>query len=509
MATRLTQTVASGPNPPCNAAGSSNSRWGWLLAASALLLVADGRNTIALAAWLAPALLLRFVRLERPLRGLALAYLALAILRGIAYRGMTPIPGIFYYVFLAISTISALLPYVADRLLARRLPAFAGSLVFPCTLVVTQFIYAHGPHGSWGTIAYSQTANLPLLQLLSVTGLWGIDFLIGWFASSVNQALESPRSLRPLAAFTALLLTVLLAGGARLAFFPPSSATVRVASLSPAKDGPPSNPSLLDRIVHQQATENERAQFRAASATARDNLLARSDQQAAAGAKILLWSETAVYLLAEDEPALLTKARALAAKDHIYLGLALGTWTPGALYPLENKLVLLDPSGTVAWQFLKARPTPGPEAANARPSDGRLRQLGTPYGRLMGAICFDTDFPPLMAQAGAAHADIVLSPAADWVAIDPRHTEIASFRAIEQGFNLLRQTNNGLSAAYDYQGHQLAQMDEFHATQLTLVAQLPIRGARTLYARFGDWLAWLSIAALVALLFQALRKRSA
>jgi apolipoprotein N-acyltransferase len=509
MATRLTESIATAPNPPCNAPGSSNSRWGWLLAASALLLVADGRNTIALAAWLAPALLLRFVRLERPLRGLALAYLALAILRGIAYRGMAPIPGIFYFVFLAISTISALLPYVADRLLARRLPTFAGSLVFPCTLVVTQFVYAHGPHGSWGTIAYSQTGNLPLLQLLSVTGLWGIDFLIGWFASSVNQALESPRSLRPLAAFTALLLTVLLAGGARLAFFPPSSATVRVASLSPAKDGPPSDPSLLDRIVHQHATENERAQFRAASATASDNLLARSEQQAAAGAKILLWSETAVYLLAEDEPALLTKARALAAKDHIYLGLALGTWTPGSPRPLENKLVLLDPSGTVVWQFLKARPTPGPEAANARPSDGRLRQLGTPYGRLMGAICFDTDFPPLMAQAGAAHADIVLSPASDWAAIDPRHTEIASFRAIEQGFNLLRQTNNGLSAAYDYQGHQLAQMDEFHATQLTLVAQLPTRGARTLYARFGDWLAWLSIAALAALLFQTLRKRSA
>src|ERR1700722_12395587 len=76
VATRLTETNA----PP----GSSISRWGWLLAASALLLVADGRNTIALAAWLAPASLLRFVRLERPLRGLALAYLALAIMRGIA-----------------------------------------------------------------------------------------------------------------------------------------------------------------------------------------------------------------------------------------------------------------------------------------------------------------------------------------------------------------------------------------------------------------------------------------
>src|SRR5579862_8376546 len=65
---------------------------GWLIAACALLLVADGRNTIALAAWLAPACLLRFVRKERVLPGLATAYVVLMITRGIAFRGMAPIP---------------------------------------------------------------------------------------------------------------------------------------------------------------------------------------------------------------------------------------------------------------------------------------------------------------------------------------------------------------------------------------------------------------------------------
>jgi len=69
----------------------------------------------------------------------------------------------------------------------------------------------------------------------------------------------------------------------------------------------------------------------------------------------------------------------------------------------------------------------------------------------MAAICYDTDFPGLMAQAGAQQAKIVLSPASDWRTIDPRHTQIASFRAAEQGFNLVRQANGGLSAAYDYQ----------------------------------------------------------
>src|SRR5258708_2726007 len=103
-------TTISAVNTPTNqfdkvTGGSSSESHSWLslLGAAALLLFADGRNTIALAAWLAPALLLRFVRTQPARRGLAIAYVVLIVTRGVAMRGMTPIPGIFYYVFLLIS----------------------------------------------------------------------------------------------------------------------------------------------------------------------------------------------------------------------------------------------------------------------------------------------------------------------------------------------------------------------------------------------------------------------
>jgi apolipoprotein N-acyltransferase len=158
---------------------------------------------------------------------------------------------------------------------------------------------------------------------------------------------------------------------------------------------------------------------------------------------------------------------------------------------------------------LKARPTPGPEAASAVRSDGKLKWIDSPYGRIVAAICYDMDFPSLMGQAGADRADIVISPAGDWRAIDPRHTEMASFRAIEQGFNLVRQTNRGLSAAYDYEGHPLAHMDHYQAQELTMVAQIPTRGVRTLYSLVGNWLAWLSLAVLVVLVWRGIRISSA
>lgn len=484
--------------------------WPWLACAAALLLFADGRNTIALAAWLAPTLLLRFVRTQPARRGLALAYVALIVTRGIAMRGMIPIPGIFYYIFLLISGISALLPYIADRLATPHLKGISGTLVFPCTLVATQFAYSHGPMGSWGSIPYTQAGNLPLLQLLAVTGLWGITFLMGWFTAVVNwtwqRGLRRPRTWHASALFAGVYLAVILGGGARLALFPPASPTVRIASLSPTKEGVKLPDALLKVVIGGRASDEQISQFRTATSAGQNDLLKRSEGEATAGAKIIFWSETGAFVLKQDEPGLLARGRTLSSKYQIYLGMALGTWTPGRPYPLENKFVLIDPTGQLAWEYLKARPTPGPEAAMSAKSDGRLRQLDTPYGRLAAAICYDTDFPRFMAQAGAQRADVVLSPAGDWRAIDPRHTEIASYRAIEQGFNLVRQSNGGLSAAYDYQGRRLASMDEYQSADLTLLAQIPTRGTATIYSRLGDWFAWLCVLAVLTLTAFAWRK---
>src|SRR5512136_2865834 len=103
--------------------------------------------------------------------------------------------------------------------------------------------------------------------------------------------------------------------------------------------------------------------------------------------------------------------------------------------PLENTIVLVDPRGNLVWKFLKAHPVPGGEAAISIPADGRLKFADTPFGRLSSVICFDADSVQLLHQAGQLSADLVLVPSNDWRAIDPWHTQIAVFRAVEQGFN--------------------------------------------------------------------------
>ena len=85
---------------------------------------------------------------------------------------------------------------------------------------------------------------------------------------------------------------------------------------------------------------------------------------------------------------------------------------------------------------------------------------------------------------------------------------MVSFRTIEQGFNLIRQTSQGLSAAFDYQGRRLAAMDDYQTTDYAMVSEIPTRGVWTIYARLGDWFAWVCLAGLALLTILGLPPKS-
>lgn len=472
--------------------------WLWLAIATVLLLFSNGRPAIPIAAWLGPVFLLRFLRSRSAVPGLVIGYLVSTVAFHFQFRGMVPIPGIGYYAFVAFSGFVVLLPYLMDRLVAPRLGGFVATWVLPLAWVSTEYVSSVlSPYGSWGSVAYSQYGNLPLLQILSVTGFYGVTFLIGWFASISNWIWEHdfdwPRVRAGALTYGCILMLVLLAGGARLMLFPPASPSVRVASISRPDIKLFPAPEIERRLFTGQATSADLEAIRDRGQAIHDDLLARAEREAVAGAKLVFWGEANAPVFREDEAALIDRGRQLARQRQIYLAMALGTWNRGLARPLENKIVLLDPSGNLVWEFYKACPVPGPEAAMSARGDGRIKNVDTPYGRIAAAICFDMDFPQLLRQAGQLGADMVLAPSNDWREIDPWHTQMATFRAIEQGFSLVRHTSQGLSAAVDYQGRVLSAMGHYQATDRAMISQIPIRGVRTVYSRVGDLFARLCL----------------
>lgn len=487
--------------------------WVCLAIAAVLLLFSNGANNVPLAAWLAPVFMLRFVRRHSLKVGLPVAYVLLVAAFAFQFRGMVPIPGVAYYIFLPAIGILLILPYLIDRWVAHRLVGLTATLVFPAAWVATEWLVSLGPYGTWGSVAYSQYGNLALLQILSLTGLWGITFLIGWFAAICNwiweEGLGSTRARAAAWLCVGTITAVMLVGGARMALFAPSSRTVRVASISKRNVSPELSQAVSSRVFQGTATSEDMVVFRRWAAAMDDDLLSRAEREMQAGAKIVFWGESNAPVFKEDEAAFVGRGRDVAAKYHVYLGMALGVLHAGKAPFLENKLVLIQPNGQVAWEYNKARPVPGGDAEVQIRGDGKLRAQDTPYGRLSSIICFDGDFPHLLAQAGALETDVMLDPSNDWRAIDPWHTQMVSFRAIEQGFNLIRQTSQGLSAAFDYQGRRLAAMDHYQTTDYAMVSQVPTRGVRTIYSRFGDWFAWLCLAGLALLAVLSLRQERA
>jgi apolipoprotein N-acyltransferase len=476
--------------------------WLWLPAAGLLLLFANGRNNVPLSAWLAPVLMMRFLRGGRIWRLLAAWPVAVAAW-AFQFRGMVPAPQPFLAAIWLAYGLAAMIPFVVDRLMARRLGTLASTLVFPCAAMGSDYLISLVPYGSWGSPAYTQYGNLPLMQLASITGIYGITFLLAWFAAVVNAAWEKSFELSRVRsavfAYTAVLGGVLFFGGVRLAYRPPGP-TVRVASITRPDIRPFPSDDIARRAMEGRLTAEELQQVRDRSRVIDEDLLRHAAREADAGARMVFWGEGNSYVLPEDEAWLMDQASQLARDKQIYLGLGNVVWHYGKPKPLENTLVLFDPEGTLAWKFLKAHPVPGGEAAISMRGDGSLKFADTRFGRISGVICFDADSVQLLRQAGRGKADIVLIPSNDWRAIDPWHTQMAVFRAVEQGFNMVRQASGGLSVAVDYRGRVLGSMDHYQSTaDRTLVVQVPIHGVGTAYSYLGDLFSWLALAGLASL----------
>ncbi|GAB2603335.1 apolipoprotein N-acyltransferase [Kocuria himachalensis] len=489
--------------------------WIWLVVGTVLLSFATLQTLIPVTAWLAPVFLLRFTRSQRVLVGCPVLVLAISGALLIALRGgfFPVVDGPRYYLFVATLGLGGALPFAVDRVLAPPLAGVLRTLVFPAAVTTTEFLGTIGnPFGTAGSTAYSQYAGLPLLQLVSVTGIWGLTFLVSWFAPVANEVWEKGPSdsgvVSSVGLFAALTVAALFFGGARLAFSAPGAETVRVAALAPDR--------YLSELAYaapdlSEASPAERASVRDEHFTpVLDELFDRSEQEAIGGAKIIAWSEAAARTLAEDQRSVIARAAGLAREHGVYLQVSMivqlttsGSATGGPVN--ENHAVLLDPSGAIVWDYQKSKPTPGD---GHDPGPGIIPTVDTPYGRLATIICQDDFFPELVRQAGAAQVDILLLPSSDWDSVAAWHAQQTPFRAIENGTAVVRPTRQGISLATDAQGRLLGHKpDYFLAEEHTLVASVPTEGTTTWYSVGGDAFAWASTAGLLILAGAAFRPR--
>jgi len=477
--------------------------YSWLILGASLQLLGFGRWMTPLAAWLAPVFLLHFTHTVAPVTGMLWVWLALAIAMGISLRGIVPIPGLAYLVLPVAWGLLGSLPFLIDKLVAPLFSDFWPTLVFPFALTAVEFLNSRlNPYGTWGATGYTQHGVLPLMQLAAVTGIWGIGFIIGWFAAVVNWAWDQRFdwvAIQDGVLISAAITSAIVLLGSLRITFAPARHTVRIAGIGWPK-------GIIDQAEFMRAVEpnlpsDEREKLNLTFKRIQDSFLARSEREARAGAQLIVWPEANLLVFQEEEAAFLERARHIARENRVYLVMGMATLLPGERYTFRNHALLLTPTGERSYDYTKITAVPGFEKQYSVPGDRPIPFADTEFGRIASPICYDMDFDSVIRQVGRGKADLMLVPASDWRAIMPIHQQMAEFRAIENGSALFRITRWGGSGAVDCYGRPLAWMDDFAAQDNVMVAQVPINaGVRTVYARIGNTFGWMCVSGLAIFL---------
>ncbi len=465
----------------------------WLILFALLSLFSTGQLSWTVAAWLAPIFGLRFWQtFEGPARRRAWHfYLALWAALSVAWYGATPIWGPAHFIFMAVNAAFGILPYWLHEWVGARLrPAFVATLAFPLAVTAVELLTVAGsPFGNFGAEGYAQFGFSWFVQLTAVTGMLGLAFITSWFAAVANWVWTEWENGRAwttgLAIHATVLLLVLGYGAVRLATAPPVENGVQVTGLTVHQVN---LHELMPMLTEDLTT------FRSRTQAIHADYLAETAVAAANGAQLVVWPEVAGIGVAEDVAVLLAAGAELAQETGIYLAIPTMTLDPTGAEQAVNQIHLLDPAGEEVLTHVKYG---GNFIEGSLAGDGVLRFVDTPYGRLSAVICWDTDFPSVIAQAGAQDVDILLSVAADWEGIDPLHGQMATFRAVENGMAVVRQAQGGWSVMVDGYGRILSSASGAVQQQSALV---PTAGVTTLYPQTGDALGWLSLLGLIGLL---------
>jgi apolipoprotein N-acyltransferase len=464
----------------------------WFFAGFTLFVFTRTVTFIPWAIIIAPIFVLRFIRMQKPVKGILLTLLGFTMSLTISLWGLFSFEDSAFS--LLFNTIRSLLiaiilslPYIADRLMVRRIQGFLSTLIFPVACTMFYFLdSSFGPLDGLGIFyAYNQYGNLTLMQLLSVFGIWGLVFLLSWIASVVNwvwdRGFEWNRVKKGLAVFFCVITIVFIYGGLRVSpFFYPRGDTVRVAAITFLPD-PQQAEASIEKVLKQRLY----SPFEKTVPT----IVQLTRQAAAGGAKIVVWQEFAILINEENQVKFLETVQRLARENAIYLAISYGVLPQEGKG--ENRCVLIDDKGHIVVNYLKHNLAVG-ESYFMKKGPGGLSAINTPYGRIGITICRDLEFPVYVREAGRKKADIVLSPAFDFPKrITPSNTYNQMLRAVENGFSLVRAVSNGLSVAVDYHGRVLSSMNYFTASNPIMYADVPRKGIRTVYSRIGDILPWL------------------
>ncbi|MEW5813979.1 MAG: apolipoprotein N-acyltransferase [Spirochaetota bacterium] len=381
-------------------------------------------------------------------------------------------------------------------------------MIFPAAWVFFDFLRSSGFLGyPWAMLGTSQYTFLPLIQVASLTGVWGVSYILLLANSSIAEILarvlkKTKTPVLPACMFGGIFLFTLVYGITviHLTNDEPVEKTVRAALI-------------------QQNTDPRKDDYRKEL----DRLKYLTDQALRENPAIIAWSETAfvpnVRRWSTQDPDTYYLARLV--KEFLAYQKSIKTWliTGNDDYELSmengeekrldyNAAILFSDRGERVKTYHKIHLVPFTEYFPFKKElpwlyqllltfDVNLWEPGTervvfkhPSFTFSTPICFEDCFPDDIRRFVLAGAEVILNLSNDYWSLTKvegkQHYINSLFRAVENRRALLRATASGLTAYVDVTG-KLIKSSPFYE-EAFIIAAVEVRKPNvTFYTRYGDW----------------------
>jgi len=364
----------------------------------------------------------------------------------------------------------------------------------------------------WASLGYSQYRILPLIQVVDVTGVYGISFLIvlancvlfllfNWILARSSRVFP----YRSTAVFLVLIIAVLLYG-----FF----------LLRQEQVGVPLKVALIQGNIDQGIKWDPA--FMEETIAIYERLSRRA---AVAGVDLVVWPESAAPFFFQEPGPPTDRITSLARV--IQAPLIFGSPAYDGSGPRRryfNSAFLVSSAGEVLGRSDKMHLVPFGEyvplakllpfvhklvvgVGDFSPGD-ELASLDIGKGKVGVLVCFEGIFPELSRSYVRDGAQLLVNITNDgWYGRSSapyQHLSMSVFRAIENGVPLVRAANTGISAIIDEKGHISQATPLFKEDYCAGEVILSTGG--TIYTRIGDVFALLCLGVSLGLIFFAFRK---
>jgi apolipoprotein N-acyltransferase len=346
----------------------------------------------------------------------------------------------------------------------------------------------------------------------SLIGVFGLSFFLTWFASVVNCLWEEKGNIQGLGltgvVYVSLTAIVFIYGGIAGVYPKKADKSIPIAGIT-LENGMWERMSDSDLYVSEifDLKPAKYAELMGSPQSHLDEMRQKTLEAAEAGAKLVIWQEFALTLESSSADAYLLEMRRLADDRDIYLLVSYArilNETEKKDRPEKNMGVLFTPDGEIGWEYAKAFPCPGYEECVVEAGPRDIPHMDTPYGRIGQAVCSDMFLPHYIRQAAAKSIDLLLVPSMDAAMFTPLYAFGSWYRAVENGFTMVRIAGGGYTAVIDPYFRLWAAHSVPEIGSTNFYANIPVVSKKTFYARIGFVFPYIVLVLLISLVVLAL-----